>query len=80
MPRLVNAYSIHPDEIQPGDEMCFIVKAIVTYRGADGLLHYRLYRCNWNGDEAPQGSRLGQNEATVCQELFPSLARVAEMG
>jgi len=82
MPRLVNAYSIHPDEIQPDDEMCFIVKAMATYRDSAGVLHYRLYRCPWEGDinDMPQGSRIGDNEAAVCQELFPSLARVAVPG
>ena len=80
MPRLVNAYSIHSEDLQPGDEMCFVVKAMVTYRGHDGVLHYRLYRCPWEGniENMPQGDWLGNREAIVCQELFPSLARVAK--
>jgi len=41
MPRLINAYSVHPDEIQPGDEMCFIVKAMATYRDACGCRNPR---------------------------------------
>ena len=82
MSRLVNAYTVHPDEIEPGDEMCFVVKAMVTYRDSDGAPHYRLYRCPWDGtiDDMPQGSRLGDGEAVVCQELFPSLAKVGESG
>ena len=39
MPRLVNAYTIRPD-IQQGDVMLFVVKAVVTRPG-----RYQLYRC-----------------------------------
>lgn len=77
MPRLVNAYSIRPSEIAPGDEMCFIVKAMVS-QGPDGTLLYRLYRCPWSGDinAMPQGARI-DDEGIVCRALFPSLAAVA---
>jgi len=82
MSRLVNAYTVIPRDFEPGDEMCFVVKAMVTYRDHSGKLHYRLYRCPWEGtiDGVPQGSRLGTREATVCQELFPSLANVGKPG
>lgn len=76
--RLVNAYSILPGEIQAGDVMLFIVKAMVVRPGI-----YRLYRCPYpprlaGGDsEIPQGSRI-INEQEVGEVLFPSLAAVAE--
>jgi len=78
MANLVNAYTVHSQDIKPGDEMCFVVKAIVTSR-RDGKLRYRLYRCQWEGaeDDIPQGSRMNYEE-TVCIELFPSLAKVGK--
>ena len=70
--RVINAYTIAPNEIQPGDVMMFVVKAMVTRPG-----HYRLYRCPFeNGTEIPQGSRI-HNEREVCKQLFPTLAQVA---
>ncbi len=72
MERVVNAYTISPDEIQPGDVMIFVVKAMVVRPGV-----YRLYRCLYDSDVVPQGSRMLEEE-TICKELFPSLALVAE--
>lgn len=70
--RVVNAYTISPSDIQAGDVMLFIVKALVVSPG-----YYRLYRCSANTEEAiPQGNRI-LNEAEVCEVLFPSLAAVA---
>lgn len=71
--RLINAYTIHPEDIKRGDVMLFVVKAMVVAPGV-----YRLYRCPWEGNEkdVPQGSRI-LNEVGVCDELFPSLSRVA---
>ncbi len=71
---LINAYTISPDNIQQGNKMLFVVKAIVTQPGT-----YRIYRCLWEGTEhsIPQGSRIS-NEEAVCQALFPTLARVAD--
>jgi len=82
MPRLVNAYSIAPDDIQPGDEMVFVIKAMVMHRAPDGKLLYRLYRCAWDGDieDMPQGDRLLDDSGDVCQEVFPSLAMVGRPG
>ena len=82
MPRLVNAYSIPPDDIQPGDEMVFVIKAIVMHRAPDGKLLYRLYRCLWEGDieDMPQGDRMGDSNGAVSQEVFPSLAMVGKPG
>lgn len=80
MPRLVDAYTIRPNEIDAGDVMCFVVKALVTHCDSDGVLQYRLYRCTWQGDDVPQGSRLGSGEETVCQQLFPSLAMMGKPG
>jgi len=68
--KVVNAYTISPDDIEVGDVMVFTVKAMVTSPG-----YYRLYRCPYTG-EVPQGSRI-VNEEAVCEALFPSLAMVA---
>lgn len=79
--RVINAYTIRPCDIQPGDVMMFIVKALMVAPG-----RYRLYRCPYGGgsqygpleaEDLPQGSRLGEYEDFVCEELFPSLAVVA---
>jgi len=75
--RLIGAYTIHPDEIEAGDVMLSIVKAMVVRPGA-----YRLYRCSYPatllyGDEIPQGTRI-TNERETCEALFPTLAQVAE--
>jgi len=74
MCRVVNAYSIRPDEIQPGDTMMLLLKAVVTRRG-----RYRIYRCKaseyleyFNSGEIPQGARLGGEEA-VAEQVFPAL-------
>jgi len=75
--RLVNAYTVRPDDIRIRDVMLTIVKAMVVRPGI-----YRLYRCPYPptllyNKEIPQGSRIS-NEQEVCQALFPSLAAVAE--
>lgn len=69
--RKINAYTIPPNEIQSGDVMMFVVKAMVVRPGI-----YRLYRCAYEG-EIPQGNRI-LNEKEVCKALFPSLDLVAE--
>lgn len=77
---LVNAYAVSPADIKPGDEMVFVVKAMVVGRDEDGKLKYRLYRCLWEGgkDEIPQGSRIRDGaDERICRTLFPSLAAVA---
>lgn len=68
---MVDAYSICPRDIRAGDVMMFVVKAMVVAPGV-----YRLYRCRYEGEGIPQGSRLS-NEEGVCRVLFPSLAAVA---
>lgn len=77
--RLVNAYTIPSNEIETGDVMLFIMKALVVRPGV-----YRLYRCSYPpvlvvGDDSkiPEGSRIA-HERKVCEALFPSLAAVAE--
>jgi len=72
MTKIVNAYTVPPSDIEPGDVMMFVVKAMVVRPG-----RYRIYRCEYKSDEIPQGSRI-LNEAEVCAALFPSLAMVAE--
>ena len=70
--RLINAYTVTPDEIKAGDVMLFIVKALVVRPKV-----YRLYRCAVEQGGIPQGSRI-INEQEVCDALFPTLARVAK--
>lgn len=76
--RLINAYTVQPGDIETGDVMLFIVKAMVVRPGV-----YRLYRCPCpprfagSDSEIPQGSRI-DNEQEVCETLFPSLAMVAK--
>lgn len=72
MTRIVNAYTINPDDIQPGDIMMFVVKAMVVFPG-----HYQIYRCPYEGSDVPQGDRITL-EGEVAQAIFPSLALVAE--
>lgn len=69
--RLVNEYTISPKDIQPGDVMMVVVKAIVVAPQT-----YRIYRCTIRGDEVPQGMRI-LDEEEVCKTMFPSLANVA---
>lgn len=57
---IVNAYTVRPDEIKVGDEMLFVVKAMVGYIDDQGRPRYRLYRCPWDGDDIPQGSRIDE--------------------
>jgi hypothetical protein len=73
MENVVNAYTINPRDIKPGDVMLFVIKAMV---GHDGT--YRLYRCRFEGYDMPQGDRLYGDEAAVCKAVFPSLAAVAK--
>lgn len=69
---LLNAYSINPGQIEPGDEMCFVVKLMVGRRSAKGQPIYRIYRCPFEGDEAPQGERVDRKlEPKVMEALFP---------
>ena len=75
--RLVDAYTIRPDQLQPGDQMLFVIKAMVVGMTPAGHPLYRLYRCQWEGDESsiPQGSRIIDDEA-VAESIFPTLAGV----
>ena len=76
--KVINAYTVQPDEIEAGDVALFVVKAMVVRPGL-----YRLYRCAYplrfmsDDSEIPQGDRIA-NEEQVCQALFPSLAMVAK--
>lgn len=73
---LKNAYEIRPDEIEAGDEFCFVAKLMVGYKTKNGNPVYRIYRCPFEGDEAPQGSRIDQDrEVAVMQALFPVVGR-----
>ncbi len=70
--KVVNAYTVRPADIRPGDVMMFVIKAMVTGSG-----EYRLYRCAYDGGAVPQGDRI-RDEKAVCGALFPSLAAVAD--
>lgn len=72
MTRIVNAYTINPGDIQSGDVMMFVVKAMVVAPG-----RYRIYRCLYEPDDVPQGDRVTL-EDEVARAIFPSLALVAE--
>lgn len=73
MTRVVDAYNVLPQDIESGDIMMFVIKAMVTRPGL-----YRIYRCRYEGSEVPQGPRI-LNEEKVCEQLFPSLAAVAKV-
>lgn len=70
-----NHDQVRGDEIEPGDEFVFIVKARVGYRRSDGKLTYRLYKCPWEGDDAPQGSQIDMTKR-VDRALFWTLSYV----
>jgi len=70
-----NHYTVNGDNIEPGDEFLFVVKAKVGYRREDGKLTYRLYKCPWEGDEVPQGSQVDMAKS-VDEALFPTLSFV----
>ena len=72
MPRLVNAYTINPDDWQQGDVALFVIKVLMTRSG-----RYRIYRCPLRGADVPQGHRV-VNEEEVCRAFFPTLADVAK--
>ena len=69
---LKNAYSVAPMDVQAGDEFCFVVKLMVCYKTADGRPVYRVYRCPFEGYDAPQGQRVDSKlESKVMEALFP---------
>jgi hypothetical protein len=73
---LKNAYNISPDQIEADDEFCFVVKLMVGYKTQTGQPVYRIYRCPFEGDEAPQGSRIDRDrEVAVMKALFTVVAR-----
>jgi len=73
---VVNAYNLHPDEVEPGQVMIFTVKLMVTgYKIGGKTPTYRIYRCPYHqeGDERePQGTRIPKElEKAVAKALFP---------
>jgi len=69
---LKNAYSTAPAAVQAGDEFCFVVKLCIGYLDRKGHPMYRVYRCPFEGDEAPQGDRIDTDlEPAVMRALFP---------
>ena len=76
MARLVNAYTVSPDDIEPGDIMMFVVKAVLSDRDHNDTLRYRIYRCSWDGDieNIPQGSHV-PNMEDAARNFFPVLQR-----
>jgi hypothetical protein len=73
MPRVVNAYTISPDDIRQGDIALFTVKLVMVREG-----FYRIYRCEYDtSTKVPQGSRIA-NEKEVCEALFPFFVKVVK--
>ena len=81
MTRVLDAYTAAPRELQLGDTMLFVIKAVITRGG------YRLYRCSYpwpdtgstlhhvrhvDREGIPQGSRI-PNEQAVADAIFPIL-------
>ena len=62
-----NAYTISPQNIEPGDEFLFVVKAMVRHDGT-----FKVYRCLWHpfDEGVPQGNPIYNN---TIESLFPSL-------
>lgn len=81
--RVVNAQTVSPLDIQNGDVMLYVIKAMVSGDREDGLW-YRLYICHTDDKEneldgIPQGTRIYDTpDKAICREIFPSLARVSE--
>jgi len=73
--RVVNPYTITPNQLQPGDNLYMLVKALVVDKD-----RYRVYRCPVNTNsvlvrlahDAPQGDRV-QSEDMIAMSLFPVL-------
>ena len=79
--KVVNARTVSPLDIQNGDIMMYIIKAMV-FKGRKGLL-YRLYICPLDDEEnrvegIPQGARIYDSDKAICRAIFPSLACVSE--
>ena len=69
---LKNAYSTAPMDVEAGDEFCFVVKLMVGFKNEAGRPVYRVYRCPFEGYEAPQGERIdGALEKKVMEAFFP---------
>ena len=77
--RIVNPRTIEPNEIQQGDVMLCIIKAVVTYQDGDDI-RYRVYKCHYPNNEGgiPQGSIVLDDRA-VARNCFPTLARVGSV-
>ena len=73
--RIVNFYTVRPDELKPGDVLvATVVLHIVESPGYPGL-RGRVYRCGYppeTYDGIPQGTHLGCKETDeVINALFP---------
>lgn len=70
---LKNAYTVRPDEIHRGDEFCFVIKALIT-REYNGKIYYRIYRCPFEGEEAPDGDEINPEfHEQIVDAIFPAI-------
>ena len=73
MSKIVNFYTVSPDELKEGDVLVCTITAHVHYDGSISV-----YRCEYphahvSGEGIPQGSKIGNEKSTVDQ-IFPVLA------
>jgi len=63
-----NGYTLRPADVKPGDELLFVIKAIVMHDGT-----FRVYRCPWSTMEfdVPQGDPVISDSIT--HGIFPVL-------
>jgi len=77
-----NAYSEIPNNVKPGDQFLFVIKAMVLTNG-----EVRFYRCQWNPEgywdgrevnydfitenDVPQGDQIYGD--SILQDIFPVL-------
>ena len=83
MPRILNPVTTRPADLQPGDHMFVLVKAIVNYNGG-----YSLYRCAAPEElqyseipehALPQGSPISYElQEQVARALMPVLTWMEE--
>ena len=82
--RVKNAYTESHEDVEPGDQFLFVLKAIVTHEGT-----YRVYRCPWQpgvrllyesidpqeipDEDIPQGGRVYGDSIEL--DVFPILSR-----
>lgn len=72
MSRVVDFYNVRPHELRPGDVLvCTVTLHVTHHTDNDGNPYFRMYRCNLDVNDIPQGSRLYGDENVVANALFP---------